>query len=149
MRRSPDPTARREAAPALVRERPLGTVNRTEPAAAFWASRVRSVTPSVAIACQTGSATPVSQADVVGDRVDEPVHPRNAVRVGPFDAGQPKRGPFDGDSGVPTCELNHGRAGLGGQLASPSDDGRVEVQLGWSRGLIDRRAAQDRAAALG
>jgi hypothetical protein len=70
----------------------------------------------------------VLEADLVADRVDQVVDPRDPLVVGAGQPREPERGPLDRDRGVPLGELDHGAAGASRQCSGPAHDRAVELE---------------------
>jgi hypothetical protein len=71
---------------------------------------------------------PVLEPDVVAHRVGEPVDPRDPVRVGAGEPGQPQHRSLDGGGGVGAGHGHDGPAGLAGQDPGPAHGRGVQIQ---------------------
>ncbi len=75
-----------------------------------------------------GQGDAVLEADVGADHVEQPVDPRRAVGVGTGEAGQPQRGPLDGDGGVLLGEPDDRAPDLAGESTCAAYVCLVETQ---------------------
>ena len=97
MPRPTGPGRRRRARSA---SRPSGTRSSTPPAAARWASAVRSPSPLRRSASQTGSATPVLEPGLVPTASTSRLTHGMPSGSAPAEAGQPQHRPLDRHGGV-------------------------------------------------
>ena len=126
---TPRRTAVVEARRARSASRPSGTRSSSPPEDARCASRVRSDSPAAPQGVPDRQGHAVLEPGLLTHGVDEPVHPRDAVRVGPGDAGQPQHRALDRDRRVGAGQPDDRPSGGPGQRAGPPDGRRVEVEL--------------------